>query len=188
MFGLDTTPFAKLINLLLFQGVWFLTILGAAAGNGWVGIVGLGIFLIIHFLTAETAAADFRLAIIAMLLGLITETLLVQLGVFNYQANFPVPGIAPAWLLVLWASFALTMNSCINWLQERYLLAAVLGAIGGALSYLGGLKLGAASTAMPMWVVLLIMAVIYALVTPGLLFLARKFALQYAIKKPGSAA
>ena len=177
MFGADQARFAIIINLLLFQGVWFLTVLGAAAGNGWIGLIGLGVFFIAHYLFApQTAAADFRLAGVAAGLALIIETIIVQAGLFDYAAAIPGGGIAPLWLLVLWANFALTMNGCIAWLHHRYVLAGVLGALGGPLSYFGGFKLGAATTEQSILLVLAIIAVIYALVTPLLFYLAAKFA------------
>jgi hypothetical protein len=72
-------------------------------------------------------------------------------------------------------SFALTMNGCLNWLHGRYILAAVLGFLGGPLSYFGGIKLGAA-TADSLVPVLLVVAFCYALITPLLLLLAGRLA------------
>ena len=56
----EKASFTALVNLFLFQSVWFLSVLGAANGNGWVGAVGLGVFFVLHYLFAHTAAADLR--------------------------------------------------------------------------------------------------------------------------------
>jgi hypothetical protein len=174
LFGLDKTTFVKLINLLLFQGLWFLTVLGAAGGNGWIGLVGISIFLMTHHLTSSTAQVDFKIAGIAVLIGLAAETLFVNTGLLIYNASIPSQNFAPVWILVLWAGFALTINGCISWLHGKYLLAGLLGAIGGPLSYLGGLELGAATTESPLILVLGAIAVVYAIVTPCLFYLASR--------------
>ncbi len=173
MFGIENAAFSRIVNLLLFQGVWFLAILGAAAGNGWIGAAGLGIFVIVHHLTSPTAKADCQLALLACLIGAFAETTLVQTHLVSYASNTPFSGFAPVWLLSLWAAFALTMNGCIAWLQNRLVLASFFGATGGPLSYFGGLKLGAATTESET-ILLLIIAAIYAAATPLLLYLARQ--------------
>jgi hypothetical protein len=76
------------------------------------------------------------------------------------------------------------MNGCVAWLHHRYVLAGLLGAIGGPLSYFGGLKLGAATTDQPMLLVLGVIAVIYALVTPLFFYLAARFAGIPKTQKP----
>jgi hypothetical protein len=66
------------------------------------------------------------------------------------------------------------MNSCLKWLQGRLLLASVLGAIGGPLTYFAGIKLGAATAGTSMPVLLVVIAVTYALITPLFLEAARR--------------
>jgi hypothetical protein len=86
----------------------------------------------------------------------------------------PSQELAPLWLLVLWAAYALIINGCMSWLHERYILAATLGAIGAPLSYLGGIKLGAADTTQTA-LALVVISLIFAAVTPLLLYLSKKF-------------
>ena len=43
----------------------------------------------------------------------------------------------------MWAMFGTTLRGSLSWLAGRYGLAALLGAVAGTLSYLGGAKLGA---------------------------------------------
>ena len=132
LFGVEQAVFGRIINLLLFQGVWFLAILGAAAGNGWIGAAGFAVFLVVHGMTSATPRADFRIAAIAVVLGAVVETALLQGGLITYASAIPAAGFAPLWLLALWGAFALTMNGCIAWLQDRLMLAAFFGATGGA--------------------------------------------------------
>ena len=160
------------INLALFQCLWFAAILGAAQGSNLYSIVGLCIFAVIHHFSSNTARTDFKLAALAILLGLFVETVFLQSGMLIYRGVGPSGQLAPIWILVLWANFALTINGCLNWLHGRYALAALLGAIGAPASYLGGIKLGAADAGVPLGSLLAAVAVIYAVVTPGLLFIA----------------
>jgi hypothetical protein len=165
----------NLINLISFQGVWFATILGAANENLWYGLVALSCFVLLHHFLSATAKTDFRLATLAILLGMIVETGFIQTGILSYTYSIPSTQFAPIWILILWANLALTLNGCLRWLHGRYLLAALLGAIGGPLTYFGGIKLGAATTDLPMSISLGSIAVIYAFTTPLLLLLARRF-------------
>ena len=169
---LNRTSVNNLINLILFQSVWFATILGIAQGTIMPGVIGLSLFVGVHLLTFESAKIDLALAALAILIGCIVETAVIQAGLIVYMHNLPFEGVAPAWILILWANLALTLNGCLGWLKGRYLLAAVLGATGAPLSYFGGIKLGAAATDSPLGIVLLTYALIYLVITPLLLHLA----------------
>jgi hypothetical protein len=170
---LSKTTIYNLINLAFFQAIWFATVIGAADDVLWYGLLGLLGFLTIHPFISLTAKTDFQLAGIAVLLGLITETVIVRTHILEYSYNMPFPRLAPAWILILWANMALTINGCLGWLHERYALAAILGAVGGAGSYFGGIKLGAATTDLPIFISLGLIALVYACVIPALLYIAR---------------
>jgi hypothetical protein len=164
----------NLVNLICFQGVWFATIIGASEGRLWYGVAALSCFILIHHFLSTTAKADFKLATMAVIFGIVIETVFIQAGVLQYEYSIPSTEFAPFWILILWANLALTLNGCLRWLQGRYLLAALLGATGGPLTYFGGIKLGAATTELPMAYALVGIAVIYAITTPVLLLLAKR--------------
>jgi hypothetical protein len=171
---LNRSSINNLINLAFFQGVWFATIIGAAEGTLMYGFAGLGLFIAAHTVISDTAHADLKLAVIAVLAGLVIETVIVRTGLLSYAHNLPAEGFAPAWILILWANLALTLNGCLGWLKNRYLLAGILGAIGGPLSYFGGIKLGAATITTGLPLVLAVIAIIFGTVTPLLLFIASR--------------
>jgi hypothetical protein len=166
----------KLINLALFQGVWLVTVLGAANNNLWPGLMGFTVFLAVHYCLSSSAYADFLLAVCAVFIGLAAETIFVQTDLLVYSAKAIYVGIVPLWVLILWGNFALIMNGCLNWLQGRYVLAAVLGFMGAPLSYLGGIQLGAAVAGTDLEIVLLGVAFTYAVVTPCFLYMALRLA------------
>jgi len=166
----------NVVNLVLFQVVWFATILGAANGSFWPGSVAMSLAMVVHYLLTRTRRADFMMVALATLAGLVIETIFLQSGLLVYARSDLWVQLAPGWVLILWANFALTLNGCLRWLQGRYLLAAMLGAIGGPLSYFGGIRFGAASADVAMPIVLLVIAITYALVTPLFLAGARRLA------------
>jgi hypothetical protein len=163
-----------LINLIFFQCVWFAAVVGGKIGNHALGPAALTVFIVCHYFLADTAKADFLLAGIAAATGLVLETVFLQSGLIKYVHNFPTTEFAPLWMLVLWANFALTMNGCLSWLQGRPLLAAILGFLGGPLSYYAGIRLGAAETVASTLIVLLIVGFTYALITPLFLETAQR--------------
>ncbi len=79
----------------------------------------------------------------------------------------------PLWLVVLWLLFTGTLFHSLAFLQHRLVLAAVLGAVAGPLSYLAGMRLGAATTDRETWLVLSAMAPAWAVLLPALAYLAR---------------
>jgi hypothetical protein len=177
---LDKQTRNNLVNLAFFQAVWFLTVISAANGLLWPGLMGLAVFFAVHRFFSVTARAEFILVVGAAFLGLVIEAVFVRTGVLLYQQEMASVAGVPLWMLVMWANFALTMNGCLSWLQGRYLLAAVLGFVGGPLSYLGGIKLGAATAGGALEFVLAAIAICYAIVTPALLFLAQRLAVSRA--------
>ena len=163
-----------LVNLLLFQTVWFATVLGAAKGTVGFGLTALAIFMVVNHWLSLHPWSDLKLAGIAVFIGLIVETGLFRIGLFDYvHIAYSMP-IAPLWILFLWAGFALTLNGCLRWLHGRYFLGSILGALGAPASYFGGIKLGAATTDEPLLIVLGVVAIVYAVITPLLLFIARR--------------
>jgi len=132
-------------NLLFFKLVWLASLLGVAAGYAWLGILTLTLFITWHAATAPTARADFAIALTAMLVGVLLDSLYVSSGLIAYKGELIWSDGAPLWILALWANFALTFNGCLQWLKERRMLAAGLAMVCGPLSYYGGIRLGTAT-------------------------------------------
>jgi hypothetical protein len=93
------------------------------------------------------------------------------IGLLSFTGQL-VLGI-PLWLVVLWLLFSGTLFHSLAFLQQRLLLAAILGAAAGPLSYLAGMRLGAATSTHDAWTVALAMAPAWALLLPALAYAAR---------------
>jgi hypothetical protein len=164
-----------LINLLFFQIVWFATVYGPGTGLPWLGVPAIAVFAVCHFLVAKNLRADALLVAIAVLMGLIVETVFVELDVIVYAYNLPFATVAPYWILILWANFALTINTGLRWLHGHYLAAALLGFVGAPIAYFGGVQLGAGRPGIDPAVAYVGIGFAWAVVTPILVYLGTRF-------------
>jgi hypothetical protein len=167
-------PVPKVINLAMFQLVWVTTVFGVAHDRLWPGMAILSFFLIINTTISATARVDLTLATIAVTLGAAIDTVFIRAGLLSFEMNLPWLGFAPIWILILWANFALILNNGLQWMQGHYKIAAILGFIGGPLSYLGGIGLGAGELHVAPLTAFLIIGSCWAIVTPLLLMAARE--------------
>lgn len=126
-------------NLIGYQAVWFAAVIGAGHGKAWPGLTACIVFVTWQVLAAEQPSVELRLIAVALALGMLIDGVLAHEGWLRYAAPAPAlpPHGAPAWILVLWASFSLTLNRSLAYLRERIWLALLLGAIGAPLAYLG---------------------------------------------------
>lgn len=131
------------MNAGLFQIVWFACVLGGAKGLLWPAIVSFAVLAIWQLPAKRRHSSDLKLLVAAIVLGLIFDSLWVQLGFLNYVEQRPLSMLAPAWIIILWMGFALTINHSLTWMNSHPLLPLFLGAVCGPTSYLAGMKLGA---------------------------------------------
>lgn len=162
----------KLLNAVLFQAAWFAAVLGAAKGLPWLGPLAMLPVLGVHLALTDDRQGEFKLLLVAGILGFLYDTTLVAAGVFTpVQQLLPRP-LSPPWMVSLWLNFAATLNVSLGWLRERYLLATLFGAIGGPLAYYSGAKLGATET-LPTTSGMLILALGWGMMTPLLVRVAK---------------
>ena len=167
---------ALLINFLLYQVGWFACVLGAASGRTWAG-AGLALALVaVHLVLVRDRAREATLLLAAAGLGLTLDSLQLNLGVFRYPSGSPLAGLAPPWIVVLWLQFATLLHFALRWLSGRYLLAAVLGLLGGPVSFWGGARLGAIEFASPL--AYLVLGCVWAVAMPALVWLGDRLELQ----------
>ncbi len=131
-----------LINVLAFQIGWFSCVIGAANGYPSVGLVVTMIVVLLHLVLAYQPRTELMLIAIAGVIGACFDSLLLQTGWVSYPNGILLAGIAPYWIVAMWVLFATTLNVSMRWLHGNYTAAALLGLIGGPLSYLGGARLG----------------------------------------------
>jgi len=147
-------PWMQLLGFNLF---WFV----AVAWQHPDPLLGL---LALYGLFSPQRRRDLRLLPIA-LAGCLLDVLLWQLGLFEFAAGFPL------WLALLWLGFALTLAHGLRWLVvlPRW-QQALIGGLGGASSYLAGAAMGAVHLPWGLWISGGVLAVIWAVWLPVLLW------------------
>ena len=131
------------LNLVAFQLAWFACVLGAAHGAPALGIAAVAAAVGLQFLVSDARPQEAVLVALTLAIGLVWDTAMTRAGVVVYASPGPVAGWAPAWILALWALFSTILREPLRWLHGRWLLAAVIGGLGGALSYWSAVRLGA---------------------------------------------
>ena len=163
-----------LINFIVFQVGWFSCVLSAAYGYPWIGLLVVGVIVVSHLLSADKRAHEMQLLALAVVLGLIFDSLLVSSGWVRYPSGMVLQGFAPYWILAMWALFATTLNLSMGWLKSSLLLASFMGAVFGPLSYLAGQRLGAIEL-VSFNSSMIALAFIWAIVMPILMYAANRF-------------
>lgn len=130
------------VNFIAFQVGWFACVLGAANGLPWLGVLVGFVVVWIHLSKAARPGPELRLLTLAVLMGLVLDSVLVSSGWLRYPSGHWLPGLAPYWILAMWALFATTLNLSMAWIKANARLAALLGAVFGPLSYIAGQRLG----------------------------------------------
>jgi hypothetical protein len=132
-------------NFVLFQCAWFIAVIGAAHDLAWLGVSAIALVCAWHCAISMRAKPELLLILFAMLIGAVWESALVGAGLMHYTHGTLIDGLAPPWIVGMWALLAITLNVTMRWLKRRWLVAAVMGAIAGPLSFMGGARLGAAT-------------------------------------------
>jgi hypothetical protein len=144
-------PYAPLIQLLGFQGVWFAWALGMAQQLWWPGLLASVLFLLAHRLWQAQARRDRQAVCLSVLAGFGLDTLLMACGLLTFAVPNPGPlaHLQPWWMGLLWACLGCTLHHALAWLKGRPLLAAGLSAVSGALSYEAAARMGALTLPQP---------------------------------------
>lgn len=172
-----------LCTMALFQGAWFACITFASREQpAWAFIAPVAAATLM-LTTSDKVRADLVLVAAAVVLGLAWDTLALQAGWIDYGAPGPWPAVAPAWILALWAQLATVLRAPLHWMHSRPWLAALLGGIGGPLSYAAAQRLGACRFDDPAQA-LVALAIGWALITPLLVGLAGRLDAAVAESPP----
>ena len=136
---------SKLWNFLLFQAGWFACVLGAAHQQVLWAVMGSLGYIAIHIWQAQSPKQELSLLLKVLIYGVVTDTLLMYLGLLDFRNAWPSPLLSPIWMWTLWLLVASTLNGSLSWLRGKPVLGAFLGAICGPFSYEAGVRMGAAS-------------------------------------------
>ena len=165
---------APALYFVVGQAGWFACVLSAARGMAWIGIAFVVLLIAAHLLRVSQPLEELKLLVAVIALGAVWESAQVYFGILGYPRGTDVRGLAPLWIVALWALFAAQFNTTYKWLKRRLLTAAVLGAIAGPLSFRAGAALGAVRFLHPRGSVAVV-AVGWAVLLPIVVVLARRW-------------
>jgi hypothetical protein len=163
----------RLLNFLTFYLGWFACVAGAANGRLWLGPALVIALLALHLYLSGNLRLEVRLIVLIGLFGFAFDSLLAAAGLYAFEHIGAAPWLCPPWMVALWMLFATTLNTSMAWLDRSRVLAAVLGATGGAASYAAGARLGAIDLHANTLVSLTGIALAWAFAMPMLFWLRR---------------
>ena len=164
----------KVVDFMAFQVIWIACVWGAGKGYGWLGPVSLVFWLLVYLFLIKRRLEELLLVAACGLVGFVVDTLHIMMGTFSPTHFILSPPFCPLWLLALWMNMATLINSSLTWLQGRYLLALVFGAIGGPLAYWGGMRLGAITFGQQLPLGLIGLAFTWAAIFPLLIWVSNR--------------
>jgi hypothetical protein len=125
-------------NAILFQVVWFAAVLGAAHEEPLWCWAALGL-LAAQALTTPQWRMDLAFAVVCMAIGFLADSFWAWSGVLDYAGE----GLAPGWIVVLWAGTGLALNHSLGWFRARPVVGGIVAGAIAPISYLAGERLGA---------------------------------------------
>lgn len=147
-----------LVNIAIYQGIWFLCVLKGNAG----ALYALPL-LAVHFYFSVSRISDLKIMGVFLFAGIVIDGGLQLAGFFS----FTVSGVPlPFWLIVIWLALSTLTNHSLSWMKRRPLLCVLFGALGGPLAYLAGERLGSAAFALPLYWSITILAVVWGVFWP----------------------
>jgi Protein of unknown function (DUF2878) len=161
----------NLFNYLWMQLIWFAAVLGAANKIVWPVVVLFMLFVISVLHPDNRVKGDFQIMLVAVVVGFILDTTWIKVGWLEFADSGHLSPLAPWWIILLWASLALTINHSLAWLQKQPWLAAAFFAIASPLSYVAAAKLGAVTIVATDWLWFCVVGASWAIAVPLLLWL-----------------
>ena len=167
------------LNYLGFQLGWYACVAGASRGQVWVGPLLVAALLWVHLrwiVEPKQRKRELRLVLGVLLIGMLADSALQALGATRYPSSQEAWGylLPPPWIGALWILFGTLLRHSLAWLAPRLWLACLLGAVGGPLSYLGGVGMGAVAVGDSAPWTYGWLGLEYALLTPLLLLLGAR--------------
>lgn len=125
--------------------------------------------LVMHYVFVGLKKSELSLISVITGVGILLDIVLFRAGVFVIDGQITAP---PVWLNCLWPVLATTLMHAFETLQRHLALAAVVGAVGGTLSYMAGTRLTDVAFADALLGPALV-AVMWFVLMPALLFFAQ---------------
>jgi hypothetical protein len=136
-----------LVSVVAFYLCWYACVGGAARGLPWLGPLAVAAYAVPYLRTFSSGRArtrQVRLLALAGVVGYLADSVLVLTGVLTFPPHAVLGWPSTVWMVALWVLQAAVLGGLMSWMQGRFALAALAGAVGGPLAYLAGERMGAA--------------------------------------------
>lgn len=168
-----------LVNIIMFQLTWLGFVGGAGSGRWWLGLIPLLVLVIWQLRHTRWPRAEFKLMGLSIVLGLVADTALMQLGFVAYVQPVPWTALAPIWMTGLWVGFSLTLNHSLHWFYRKTWASVLFGGLGGAGAYYFAARTwDALIFVAPMRDALFAIGLCWAILMPLLVWVAGRFRMQ----------
>jgi hypothetical protein len=132
----------SLINFVLFQAVWFLSLLLEGKSLLFSAIV-----IVLMFYLSKQKKQDALLLLKALPIALLLEYISVELGLLAFKVDpFPL------WLVFLWAALLLSLNTSMHFLSRlKFWQVFVVCLVFAPASYWAGARFNVIDLGLPLW-------------------------------------
>lgn len=153
-------------DLLLFKASWIMLVIYQSAA-----IVPALFIIFVKLFSWQDLGHSLALVLTTVLAGVTMDLTLAGAGVFVFAEPF-----FPPWLVILWLSFALTLPRGFGFVLKLHpSLQALTGLMTGGFGYFAGHLLGAVEFGIGSVPALLLIALLWAIFVPTLIWLDAKF-------------
>ena len=157
----------NIINIIGFQLCWWSCVLFAKTDYYYTGPFFMACFIFFHLWKVSKKNFEIKLILIFSILGTVIDSLIMQTKILSYEGLYSsaLP-IAPLWITAMWCGFSATVNHSMSWLDKKWFLSVILGAVFGPLSYITAAKFEAISLSSDITIVVVVLAVVWGLSMP----------------------
>tara|TARA_B100000131_G_C17998967_1_gene565736 strand:+ start:458 stop:979 length:522 start_codon:yes stop_codon:yes gene_type:complete len=135
--------YIRIYDLIGFKICWIACAFSTTWGAPYLGPLLTLIFILLHLVIVKFNSRDIKIIGLALLSGLVIDSLFFQFNLINYQGGILTQfKLAPLWILSMWAGFSVTLLYSLDSIKNRYFISGILGLIGGPLSYNAGVQIG----------------------------------------------
>lgn len=150
----------------LFYFGWIVCLQEASRGQSLYSLLTIGAMIAYYLYCSSCRKADYFLLFLVISLGPMTDIFYSRIGLLHYHHSvYP-----PLWVFLLWGLFGINIH-LFSWMKRYWILAVILGALGGPLSYLSAIELGSVKLLKPLPLAFITIGGIWAIFLPGFIWL-----------------
>jgi len=162
--------YIKIYDLIGFKICWVMCAFSTKWGLPYLGPIISLMFILVHLMIVKFKLRDIKIISLAVMLGLIIDSVFFQFDLITYEGGILSEfEIAPFWILSMWGGFAVTLLYTLNTIKKRYAISALIGVIGGPLSYNAGVQIG--SITINVSIAYVALAISWGLIIPLLFYI-----------------